>query len=230
MLRFLFSVFCLLFGAAVGVSLKGAVQYRPFIAVCFAGMLLCAGYLFWYHLAHIPRWREASREAGFRLLVLVPISSLLAWAVLFFSGAKLKTRKIRRAFELHIADRRKHRLAEFTGLLASDLSLLAGGLEPGTLIIWETRAPVPSAFRRYIRRKQAAGEAVWEKGGWGPARRFAARLARRGALVWTGRDQEYFFGRCSFEQESRDNHIFSPGVAVHGAGHHRGQCQVQAGK
>ncbi|WP_406676449.1 hypothetical protein [Moorella sp. ACPs] len=223
MLRFLLSVFYLLFGAAAGVSLKGAVQYRPFIAVCFAGMLLCAGYLFWYHLAHIPRWREASREAGFRLLVLVPISSLLARAVLFFSGAKLKPGKNRRAFELHIAASRKYRLAEFTGLLASDLSLLAGGLEPGTLIIWETRAPVPSAFRRYIRQKQRLGEAVWEKGGWGPVRRFAAFPVRRGALVWTGEDREYFFGRCAFEQENRDNHFFPSGPPVHGVGHHGGQ-------
>ncbi|MGB9846495.1 MAG: hypothetical protein ACPLRH_03205, partial [Desulfotomaculales bacterium] len=152
MRRALLSAFCLLFAIAVGASVKGAAQCRSLIIACHAGMLMCAAYLFWYHLAYIPHWREAGRAAGFHLLVMVPLSPLLARAVLFFSGAKLKPARIRRAFELHIAAPQKYGLAQFSHLLASDLALLAGSLEPGTLILWETRAPVPSTFRRYIRR------------------------------------------------------------------------------
>ncbi|MBE3582132.1 MAG: hypothetical protein IMW96_10975 [Thermoanaerobacteraceae bacterium] len=227
MRRFFFSVFWLLFAAVLLSFAAGAGKYRPLLLACGAGSLLMAAYLFWYHLVHIPRWKKTSREVGLNLLVLVPVHPFLARAVLLLSGAGLRPKKIRRAFELHIAAARKYGLAEFARLLASDLSLVAGSLEPGTLILWETRAPIPSAFRGYIRRKQEVREAVWEKGGWGLVRRFAGRSARRGALVWTGRDR---FGRCAFEQENGDNHFFSSRSAVHGISHHGGQRQVQTGE
>lgn len=230
MRRFFLSAFCLLFAASVVLFVKGAEKYRPLLVLCCVATQLLVAYLFWYHLAHIPRWREASRGAGLNLLVLVPVNPLLARAALLSSGVRLRPGKVRRAFELHIDAARKYGLAEFARLLASDLNSVAEGLEPGTLILWETAAPVPSAFRRYVRRKQAAGEAVWQRGGWGPVRWFSSRSVRRGALIWYGKGRENFFGGWSFEQEDGDNHIFSSGAAFYGASHHGGECEVQAGQ
>lgn len=186
MRRFFLSAFCLLFAVSVVLFIGGAGKYRPLLVLCCIATQLLTAYLFWYHLAYIPRWREASRGAGLNLLVLVPVNPFLARAVLLSSGARLCPGRIRRAFELHIDAPRKYGLAEFARLLASDLYCVAEGLEPGTLVLWETAAPVPAAFRRYVRWKQAAGEAVWERGGWGLVHRYAARSVRHGALVWLG--------------------------------------------
>lgn len=218
--RALLSVFWMLFAVSVVTSL--AASGRLWGAACPAGLAFLGGYIIWYHLRYIPRLREASLGAGYRLLVPVPVNSVMARLLLPFSGLKLETGRIRRAFELHVVAGKGLGLAEFTRLLASDLASLAAALEPGTLILWETRAPVPSFFRRYIREKEAGGEAAWKKCG--------RKAPHRGALVWAGKDREYFFGRCAFEQENGDNHIFHLGPFVHGAGDHGGQREVQAGE
>ncbi|MGI9951352.1 hypothetical protein V3F56_03235 [Moorellaceae bacterium AZ2] len=229
MIRFIFSVLCLLLAVSLAFFIWGAGKYRPLLVTCCLAVQLLVVYLFWYHLVHIPRWREAARGAGFNLLVLVPVNPLLARLMLLFSRTRLRPGKVRRAFELHIDAPRKYKLAEFARLLASDLSFVAGVLEPSTLLLWETAAPVPSLFRRYLRHKQELREAVWERGGWGSLLRPADPLVRRGALVWLGREREHFFGRCAFEQENRDNHIFRSSPTVYGIDYHGGECQIQGG-
>lgn len=176
--RFLLYAFWMLFPVSVVTSL--AAGGRVWGDACPAGLAFLGGYIFWYHCRYIPRVREAGRKAGYRLLVPVPVNLVMARLLLFFFGMKLEAGKARRAFELHVVAAGEYSLAGFTRLLASDLASLAAALEPETLILWETRAPVPSLFRRYIREKKIAGEAVWKKGRQGSP--------RRGALVWTVED------------------------------------------
>ncbi|MBE3582062.1 MAG: hypothetical protein IMW96_10610 [Thermoanaerobacteraceae bacterium] len=181
-------IFWALFAVSVVTSL--AAGGRVWGAACPAGLAFLGGYIFWYHLRYIPRLREASLGAGYRLLVPVPVNPVMARLLLPFSGLKLETGEVRRAFELHVVAEKGLGLAGFTRLLASDLAYLAAALEPGTLILWETRAPVPSFFRRYIREKEAGGEAAWKKGRW--------KAPHRGALVWLRKDRAYFLREVRF--------------------------------
>jgi hypothetical protein len=179
--RGLLFIFWALFVVSVVTNLVAGG--RMWGVACPAGLALLGGYIFWYHCRYIPRLREASLGAGYRLLVPVPVNPVLARLLLFFSGLMLEAGKTRRAFELHVVAGKGLGLAGFTRLLASDLASLAVALEPGTLILWETRVPVPSPLRRYIREKEAAGEAVWKKG--------RRKVPHRGALVWGREDSGY---------------------------------------
>lgn len=179
--RGLLFIFWALFLVSVVTNL--AAGGRILGAACSVGLAFLGGYIFWYHCRYIPRLREASLKGSYRLLVPVPVNPAVARLLLLFSRLKLETGKVRRAFELHVVAGKGLGLAGFTRLLASDLASLAAALEPGTLILWETRVPVPSPLRRYIREKEAAGEAVWKKG--------RRKVPHRGALVWGREDSGY---------------------------------------
>ncbi len=129
---------------------------------------------------------KKSRERGFKLLTLLPVSRSYANILLRFISLDVF---FTNAYELHV-DRKDKYIPEFERLIREDLELLSKvSQQKITLYIWETNVPIPSKFRRRIKSLQNQGLAVWEKGRWPvPAPPFVyknkiKKYVRRGALV-----------------------------------------------
>lgn len=128
----------------------------------FLLFMINLGLIINYYFNSTPRAKKASKKAGFKILVLLPIS--LRWAdfLVRLSGQDLSAK--RNAYEVHLdIPKSKYELSKILELMDHDLRLLSKNHQ-GDLILWETHVPLPNYIRQIIRTEIQKGNAFWKKG------------------------------------------------------------------
>lgn len=126
-------------------------------------MLASLSILLHYFWIYVPKAKRDSKEAGFCVLVLLPIYRWWANFLLWLAGKKI--RAVDMAFEVHVEFEKPENLNTFLNLMSNDLRLMLEKYQ-NALMMWETHVPLPHIVRKVIRTEQAKGNAFWEKGSW----------------------------------------------------------------
>ncbi|ABO49483.1 conserved hypothetical protein [Desulforamulus reducens MI-1] len=143
-------------------------------------------WLLYFQFITVPIAIRKSRSSGLKRVVVLPIVRPWAnWMIKQHMNADYK-----KAYEIHIISKPTN-LWEFVAALEADLRIIDAKYKD-CLFLWETSAPVPSNFRKLIKRHIKVGSAFWQKSGWPiPRPPFVSRQLKRGqvrsgALVWKG--------------------------------------------
>jgi hypothetical protein len=130
--------------------------------VIFTVDLMVATGILYYYTRYLPGAIKRSRNMGLTMVALLPLNTLLARLLLKLDGERMR---FRGAYEVHIKKGERHVLGAYLKLLASDLQIVRKSC-PGSVLIWETPAPLPLFVRRLIRQGSADGSAFLKNGKW----------------------------------------------------------------
>jgi hypothetical protein len=128
----------------------------------FAMALLMALGILHYYTRYLPNAIKSSRNMGLNMIVLLPLNTFLARALLQLDGERIS---FCGAYEVHIRKGEKHALGDYLRLFTLDLEI-ARMASPGSVFVWETSAPLPLFVRRLVRQGSADGSAFLKRGGW----------------------------------------------------------------
>ncbi len=126
-------------------------------------MLAKAALFFKFNLFDVPKAVKNSKLIGLKTIILLPLNK--TWAG-WLTGGKLGVSDYA---EIHFDPKKINPQEELTGrmiskAIESDLLYIFENMHG--IFLWETSISIPRSIRKIVKKHQAEGRAVWERGWW----------------------------------------------------------------